>query len=75
MPILLPATVARRAEQSQQPSPPPRAAALTDLEAKIAKLAEGGGDAALDKNLSRGKLLPRDRVQQLFDPGTPFLEH
>ena len=74
MPILLPATVARRAEQSQQPSPP-RAAALTDLEAKIAKLAEGGGDAALDKNLSRGKLLPRDRVQQLFDPGTPFLEH
>ncbi|MBP0633755.1 methylcrotonoyl-CoA carboxylase, partial [Cupriavidus sp. AcVe19-6a] len=49
-------------------------ALVADLEAKIAKLAEGGGEAARDKHLSRGKLLPRDRVQQLLDPGTPFLE-
>jgi 3-methylcrotonyl-CoA carboxylase beta subunit len=47
---------------------------VADLKAKVAKLAEGGGDAARDKHLSRGKLLPRDRVQQLLDPGTPFLE-
>jgi len=49
-------------------------ALVVDLEARIAKLAEGGGEAARDKHLSRGKLLPRDRVQQLLDPGTPFLE-
>ncbi|QRQ87269.1 carboxyl transferase domain-containing protein [Cupriavidus oxalaticus] len=47
---------------------------VADLKAKIAKLAEGGGEAARDKHLSRGKLLPRDRVQMLLDPGTPFLE-
>jgi len=49
-------------------------ALVADLKEKIAKLAEGGGDAARDKHLARGKLLPRDRVQQLLDPGTPFLE-
>jgi 3-methylcrotonyl-CoA carboxylase beta subunit len=48
-------------------------ALVADLRQKIAKLAEGGGEAAR-KHLSRGKLLPRDRVQQLLDPGTPFLE-
>ncbi|KAI3608095.1 Methylcrotonyl-CoA carboxylase carboxyl transferase subunit, partial [Cupriavidus necator H850] len=49
-------------------------ALVADLEAKIAKLAEGGGKDARNKHLSRGKLLPRERVQQLLDPGTPFLE-
>ncbi|AQV93883.1 methylcrotonoyl-CoA carboxylase [Cupriavidus necator] len=49
-------------------------ALVADLEARIAALAEGGGEAARDKHLSRGKLLPRERVQQLLDPGTPFLE-
>ncbi|TDF57170.1 carboxyl transferase domain-containing protein, partial [Cupriavidus sp. L7L] len=47
---------------------------VADLKAKVAKLAQGGGDDARNKHLSRGKLLPRDRVQQLLDPGTPFLE-
>ncbi|MBB3011333.1 carboxyl transferase domain-containing protein [Cupriavidus alkaliphilus] len=47
---------------------------VADLQEKIAKLAEGGGAAARDKHLARGKLLPRERVQQLLDPGTPFLE-
>ena len=47
---------------------------VADLKAKIAKLAQGGGDDARNKHLSRGKLLPRDRVQMLLDPGTPFLE-
>nr|WP_315591609.1 carboxyl transferase domain-containing protein [uncultured Cupriavidus sp.] len=49
-------------------------ALVRDLEEKVSKLAEGGGAAARDKHLGRGKLLPRDRVQQLLDPGTPFLE-
>src|SRR4029079_4497529 len=34
----------------------------------------GGGAAAAAKHVARGKLLPRDRVQMLLDPGTPFLE-
>ncbi|HEY3597232.1 MAG TPA: carboxyl transferase domain-containing protein [Paraburkholderia sp.] len=49
-------------------------ALVADLREKIAKLALGGGPAARDKHLARGKLLPRDRVAQLVDPGTPFLE-
>ncbi|KVC63853.1 carboxyl transferase domain-containing protein [Burkholderia stagnalis] len=49
-------------------------AVVADLRAKIEQLAQGGGPAARDKHLSRGKLLPRDRIAQLLDPGTPFLE-
>jgi len=49
-------------------------ALVEDLKAKISKLALGGGPAARDKHVSRGKLLPRDRIAQLLDPGTPFLE-
>jgi 3-methylcrotonyl-CoA carboxylase beta subunit len=47
---------------------------VDDLRAQTAKAALGGGDAARAKHTARGKLLPRDRVQQLLDPGTPFLE-
>lgn len=47
---------------------------VDDLKQKIAKIAEGGGAEARQKHLNRGKLLPRDRVQMLLDPGTPFLE-
>jgi len=47
---------------------------VADLKEKVAKIALGGGQAARDKHLSRGKLLPRDRIAQLLDPGTPFLE-
>jgi 3-methylcrotonyl-CoA carboxylase beta subunit len=49
-------------------------AIVADLKARVAKLAEGGGSKAREKHLGRGKLLPRDRVNQLLDPGTPFLE-
>jgi 3-methylcrotonyl-CoA carboxylase beta subunit len=47
---------------------------VADLKDKIAKIAAGGGDDARAKHLARGKLLPRDRVTLLLDPGTPFLE-
>ena len=47
---------------------------VDDLKARVAKIAEGGGEAASKKHVARGKLLPRDRVQMLLDPGTPFLE-
>lgn len=49
-------------------------ALVADLKAKIAQVAQGGGEDARNKHLSRGKMLPRERVQQLLDPGTPFLE-
>ena len=49
-------------------------ALVDDLNTQIAKTALGGGEAARAKHTGRGKLLPRDRVQMLLDPGTPFLE-
>ena len=47
---------------------------VDELKARIAKIAEGGHEKARAKHLARGKLLPRDRVKALLDPGTPFLE-
>jgi len=49
-------------------------ALVDDLDARLAHVALGGGEAARAKHLARGKLLPRDRVAQLLDPGSPFLE-
>ena len=49
-------------------------ALVADLNAQVAKAQEGGGTAARAKHIARGKLLPRERVQMLLDPGTPFLE-
>jgi len=49
-------------------------ALVDDLNAEIAQTALGGSEAARAKHLARGKLLPRERVQTLLDPGTPFLE-
>jgi len=45
-----------------------------ELRAQVAKVAEGGGPEAQKKHAARGKLLPRDRVRALLDPGAPFLE-
>ncbi|MEO6972404.1 MAG: carboxyl transferase domain-containing protein [Rhodoferax sp.] len=47
---------------------------VADLRLQVAKVAEGGGEAARAKHVARGKLPPRERVQMLLDPGTPFLE-
>jgi len=49
-------------------------ALVAELEAKRAKAAEGGPPQARERHLARGKLLPRERVMTLIDPGTPFLE-
>ena len=49
-------------------------ALVDDLNAKLARIALGGGEAARAKHVARGKLLPRDRVEMLLDPDTPFLE-
>jgi 3-methylcrotonyl-CoA carboxylase beta subunit len=47
---------------------------VDDLRVQVAKVALGGGEAARAKHTARGKLLPRDRVHMLLDPGSPFLE-
>ncbi|MFT3953565.1 MAG: carboxyl transferase domain-containing protein [Piscinibacter sp.] len=49
-------------------------ALVDDLNAKLAQIAQGGGEAARAKHTARGKLLPRERVEMLLDPDTPFLE-
>jgi 3-methylcrotonyl-CoA carboxylase beta subunit len=50
------------------------AALVADLKAKVAEVERGGGEAACAKHVARGKLLPRERVRALIDPGSPFLE-
>ena len=49
-------------------------ALVADLRDKVAAAAQGGGATARDRHTARGKLLPRDRVAALIDPGSPFLE-
>ena len=49
-------------------------ALVADLRATAEKVREGGGEAARKRHLSRGKLLPRDRIRTLIDPLSPFLE-
>ena len=49
-------------------------ALVDDLREQMARAALGGGEVARERHLSRGKLLPRERVDMLLDPGTPFLE-
>ena len=52
-----------------------RMAALTaELRARRAEAAKGGPEKARERHVGRGKLLPRDRVMSLIDPGSPFLE-
>jgi 3-methylcrotonyl-CoA carboxylase beta subunit len=50
------------------------AALVEDLAAKRAEAALGGPARARERHVGRGKLLPRDRVLRLIDPGSPFLE-
>ncbi len=47
---------------------------VDDLRERVAALREGGGKKAQERHLERGKLLPRQRLQALLDPGSPFLE-
>jgi 3-methylcrotonyl-CoA carboxylase beta subunit len=49
-------------------------ALVEDLRAKVARVALGGDEPARAKHTARGKLLARERVRTLLDPGSPFLE-
>jgi 3-methylcrotonyl-CoA carboxylase beta subunit len=47
---------------------------VADLRQRLDAIGKGGGEEARKRHLARGKLLPRDRIQTLLDPGAPFLE-
>ncbi|MDS7594669.1 carboxyl transferase domain-containing protein [Agrobacterium tumefaciens] len=47
---------------------------VKDLKQHVKRISEGGGERARAKHLARGKLLVRDRIDALLDPGSPFLE-
>jgi 3-methylcrotonyl-CoA carboxylase beta subunit len=49
-------------------------ALVADLRGEIERVAQGGLESARQKHIARGKLLPRERVNTLVDPGSPFLE-
>ena len=49
-------------------------AQIDDLRARVAEVKLGGGERSRQRHLARGKLLPRDRIRGLLDPGAPFLE-
>ncbi|HEY9315301.1 MAG TPA: carboxyl transferase domain-containing protein [Williamsia sp.] len=47
---------------------------VAELRERLGRVAGGGGEKARERHLSRGKLLPRDRIDTLLDAGSPFLE-
>jgi 3-methylcrotonyl-CoA carboxylase beta subunit len=49
-------------------------AALKEVQAAAEAAAQGGGERSRARHVSRGKMLPRERVANLLDPGSPFLE-
>ncbi len=49
-------------------------ALVAELRDHVAQAARGGSDKSRERHVARGKLQPRDRVERLLDPGSPFLE-
>jgi 3-methylcrotonyl-CoA carboxylase beta subunit len=47
---------------------------VDELKSRMAEAAQGGDERSRQRHVSRGKLLPRERVERLVDPGSPFLE-
>ncbi len=48
--------------------------ALSIVDDAVKAALDGGGEASRERHVSRGKILPRERVARLLDPGSPFLE-
>lgn len=49
-------------------------ALVDELKQKVSVIVKGGGEKAIQRHVSKGKMLPRDRIKNLLDPGSPFLE-
>ena len=62
------------AATSPRRAPAHNRALAEKLRADVAEAAKGGPEKHRERHVSRGKLLPRDRVERLLDPGSPFLE-
>src|SRR5881398_3685486 len=62
------------ASQAWQANEAAHRALVDELRDKLAAARLGGGERARERHTARGKLLPRDRVDTLLDPGSPFLE-
>src|ERR687894_390685 len=78
MPVVMSAPVLRSAvDPAGQDSARPTAShrgLVADLRQKIAAARLGGPERSRIRHLERGKMLPRDRVDSLVDPSSPFLE-
>jgi 3-methylcrotonyl-CoA carboxylase beta subunit len=72
MPAIKTALNARSAEFRENHAAMDRLVA--DLRERVAEVSLGGGEKARARHVARGKLLPRERVRTLLDPGSPFLE-
>jgi len=70
---VLPTNVERRSAEFEA-NAAGMAAIVHDLRATLDMTAQGGGESARRKHTARGKLLPRERIDALLDPGSPFLE-
>jgi len=70
---VLPTAIDPSSPQAQARAAHNRALAA-ELREKVAKAALGGDQKSRDRHTGRGKLLPRERVERLLDPGSPFLE-
>ncbi|MDJ0950806.1 MAG: carboxyl transferase domain-containing protein [Alphaproteobacteria bacterium] len=70
---VLKSTINTRSEEFRENDRAYRAL-VADLQEKVHQVKQGGGARARERHLARGKLLPRDRVRTLLDPGSPFLE-
>ncbi|HEV7741494.1 MAG TPA: carboxyl transferase domain-containing protein [Pseudolysinimonas sp.] len=71
-------TILHSALRADDPAAQANAAAqrelVDELHARLAQAALGGPEASRERHVSRGKLLPRERVEHLLDEGSPFLE-
>ncbi|TNF86770.1 MAG: methylcrotonoyl-CoA carboxylase, partial [Gammaproteobacteria bacterium] len=65
--------ISNRSAEFQQNQAAMRAL-VEDLRLQVEGISRGGGERAREKHIGRGKLLPRDRIDHLVDPGSPFLE-
>ena len=70
---LLPTTVDTHSAEFQQNTAAMRRL-LEEFETRQQQARQGGSERARQRHIARGKLLPRERVELLLDPGTPFLE-
>ncbi|MFJ4436925.1 carboxyl transferase domain-containing protein [Streptomyces sp. NPDC088923] len=68
------ATAADPASEAWRANEAAHAKLADELRSRLERARLGGGERARERHVSRGKMLPRDRVDGLLDPGSPFLE-